>query len=89
MKSSEKLRGTGRARLRRDDLLAGRRLLGIAASLGLLPFQFIPGWLAVRGKQGERDRITRYSWALGMVRDAPPREVSLVPSASGKSEDRL
>ena len=74
------------ARLRRDDLRAGRRLLGIAASLGLLPFQLIPGWLAVRGKKRERDRVTRYGRALGLVRNPPRREDSLVPVASGESE---
>ena len=75
------------AMLRRDDLRGGRRLLGTAASLGLLPFQFIPGWLAVRGKQRERDRVTRYGWELGMVRDTPRRKDSLGSVASGESED--
>ena len=77
------------ARLRRDDLRVGRRLLGIAASLGLLPFQFLPGWLAVRGKQRERDRVRRYSRTLGMVRDTPQREDALVPVASGESQDGM
>jgi len=53
------------ARLRRDDLSGRRRLLGIATSLGLLPFQFVPGLLAVRGKQHERGRVARYARALG------------------------
>ena len=75
------------AGLRRDDLRVGRRSLGIAASLGLLPFQFLPGWLAVSGKRREQERVTRYGRTLGMVRDAPQREDSLVPVAYGESQD--
>jgi len=58
-------------RLRRDDLGARRRLLGMAASLGLLPFQFVPGLVAIRGKRAEAARVARYARALGLNRASP------------------
>jgi predicted metal-dependent phosphoesterase TrpH len=50
--------------LRRDDLSWFRRLLGIAFSVPSLPFQFIPGMIAVAQKLNERRRIERYRRSL-------------------------
>jgi hypothetical protein len=46
--------------LQRHDLSAARRLFGLAFSLVSLPFQFIPGAIAINQKLGEDRRVERY-----------------------------